>query len=220
MNFSRLSKDELLEMAKDRCKHGHSFLAHPKCYLQAPGKQEKIGFFDIETSNLHANFGVLLSYSIKELDGPVLKRVIKPEELRSKKQDYNVTKECIRDILKFDAVVVYYGKDRRHDLPYLRTRALVHNLEFPGYKELAIVDVYDYVKGKLSLHRNRLQNACETLKIPAKKHPLNGDMWVFALTGDQKALNYILKHNVEDVVSLEALYKKLIKFVRKTNSSI
>ena len=122
--------------------------------------------------------------------------------------------------MKYSRVVVYWGRDRRHDLPFLRSRALKYGIDFPLYKSLYVTDVYDWAKGKLSLHSYRLQVVCEYLGIPAKQHPLDGDRWLAASIGDEKALKYIWDHNVEDVVALEPVYDYLEPFVRGSKVSI
>jgi len=129
-------------------------------------------------------------------------------------------KQLCKDIRKFDRLIVYWGKDRRHDIPFLRARALTYNLDFPSYKEIIVNDVYDIIKNKLRLSRNRMQNACEHLGINAKTHPLKPKIWQRARAGCPKSLKYILAHNIEDVVSLEALWKKVKPFTRQPNTSI
>ena len=59
---------EIREAAKWRCpKPGHSRhngLEHWTCYMEAEGN-EALGFFDIETSNLKADYGIMFGYCIK-----------------------------------------------------------------------------------------------------------------------------------------------------------
>jgi uncharacterized protein YprB with RNaseH-like and TPR domain len=62
------------------------------------------------------------------------------------------------------------------------------------------------------MYRRRMDDACRLFNIPSKAHPLNPDIWQDALAGNTKALDYILKHNEEDIISLQNLYKKVIKY--------
>ena len=202
-------------MATQRCKHRHTFLEHPHCYERKP---EKIGFFDIESSNLHADFGILLSYAIKELDGDIYGAVISPKELRSAKLDNGIVKKCIQDMRRFDKIITYYGT--RFDLPFVRARAMLYGLDFPVYKEIKHTDVYYWARAKLCLHRRRLQTVCDFLGIPAKEHPMTPNQWTTALTGNRASLDYIFVHNKEDVVSLEEVYKRLIDFTANRANSI
>lgn len=215
MNLRQLTKAELVNLASRRCRHGHTLLEHPQCW---EGRNEKIAFVDIETSNLHADFGIILSYAIKELGGKAWGRVITPSELASKKQDKRIVKECIKDIKKFDKIVTYYGTN--FDVPYIRTRAMLWGLDFPLYKEVKHTDVFYWAKSKLCLHRKRLQTVCDFLGIPAKTHPMEPNMWTAALTGNRKSLKYIFVHNIEDVISLEEVYKRLIDYTANRANTV
>jgi uncharacterized protein YprB with RNaseH-like and TPR domain len=213
----RLKKSELVRLTTTRCKHHHTLLEHPKC---DPRPQETVAFLDFETSNLSADFGIIFSYALKPLGKPTILRVLRPDEIKRGIYDKELIRECGVDILKFDRIVTYYGSDRRFDLPFVRTRAVHWNVPFPTYKSVKSTDVYSWVKAKLKLSRNRLQNACDFFGIPAKHHPLLADTWFKAMNGNPKALAYIKAHNEEDVVSLEALYLKLLPFTNLGNNSI
>ena len=212
---------ELKYLANNYClKHRMPYLAHYNCYLNDFNVKEKVGFLDIETSNLAATFGIILSYCIKEQGGKILGRALRKDELRGDQEDRQLIKECITDINKFDRLVVYYGGDYRFDLPFIRTKAIEYGLEFPKYAEKIVTDVYTIVKKKLRLHRNRLETACDTFHIPCKTHRLDGKTWRAAGRGDEKALKYILAHNKEDVISLEMLYDKVLVYIKQGKASI
>jgi len=222
LNINRLKKTEILWLANHYCKHHHTYLEHPVCFEKEKPETspiyEKIGFLDIESGgSLTGEFGYVFSYCIKEFGkNKIYKRVIKPEEIKNKHiRDKNVIKQFCNDVRQFDVIVVYYGKDyrNRHDLPFLRTRAVKWGIKnFPLWKEKHVIDVYDIIRNKFKLYKNRMEDACRVFNISCKAHPLNPDVWQDALTGDTKALNYILTHNIEDVLSLEKLYKKVIMY--------
>ncbi len=142
---------------------------------------------------------------------------ITTDEIRSKYLDKELTRRLIKDFSKFDVVVTYYGS--KCDLPYMRTRALKWKLKFPSYGYIKHIDMYYIVKAKLSLNRNSLENACALLGIKGKNHVF-GDIWIRAVTGDQKSIDYIYDHNIRDVAILEKLYNRMITFSSKTNRSI
>lgn len=218
--LSKHTKGELIWMATRRCcAHGKPYIQHLPCYAaEVKQDEETVGYLDIEASNLNANFGIILSYCIKEKDGRILHGLISPSQLRSKAQDKEVVRKCIIDIMKFDRVVTYYGT--KFDIPYIRSRAMAHGMAFPERGLLLHTDVYYWVKHKLKLHSNRMQHACDFLGIKAKEHPLHGGMWTRALVGDTDALKYILVHNREDVESLEKLHKLLGRYNSTTKSII
>jgi len=207
-----------------RCVHGHTNQEHPNCYKMANGKEERVGFCDIETSNLNATFGIIYTFCIKELDGEIYKYSVSTEDLYRGEFDKNLLKNFIETTEKFTRLVVHYGSDRKFDLPFLRSRAVYWGLPFPEYKFLFVSDTYNILKNKFKLHSNRLETACDFFHIPAKKHKLNSDIWLLMITGNpklmKKALDYIMVHNIEDVISLERLWKKISKFTRIAKTSI
>lgn len=224
LNPYKLKKDELLKRLKFRCKHHHNGLSHYQCFDRYYGLRQRIGFLDIEASNLNATFGIVYTYCIKELDGKLYKRAVTSHELYNAKFDKLLLMQLIRDLENFDKVVVHYGGDRKFDFPMVRSRSVYWRLPFPEYKFISIADTHTILKNKFRLHSNRLETACDFYNIPAKGHKLKPDIWLLMITGNRKhmkkALRYIMRHNVEDVLSLEALWKKIHKFVREGNTSI
>jgi len=227
MNLNRLTKKEILWLYNHRCKaHSHRYIEHIPCYLKEtpPNSpiQERLGHLDIESSNLKASFGIMFSYCIKEDKGKILGRSVTPKEMKEGLYDRKLCEELVRDMRTFDKITVYYGANGRFDIPFIRSRCLHNDVDFPQYGELAIIDLYPVVKNKLQLHRNRLQTACDFLGIKSKQHPIKYNVWIQAFGGKRQhwALDYIFKHNKEDVVSLEALYYKLLPFMRRSNASV
>ena len=224
-NLKKLKKSEIEWLYFHQCKHRHSYISHPSCYwAERPDEspiEETIGFFDIESSNLKASFGYVISYCIKPMGKLPLVRCITPKEIHSGTFDKRLLHQFYDDARQFTRLVCYWGKDRRHDVPFLRTRALKAGVPFPKYGSLYLTDLYDWTKNKLSLHSYRLETACREFGIPAKTHPLDGHTWVKAMAGNQKALDYIGKlHCKEDVVCLEPLYLKIEPYVRGRKESI
>lgn len=214
----RLKKKEIVWLGRHRCRHGHTYLEHYSCYLKENPLNEKIGFFDIEASNLNANFGIMLCYCIK-IGGKdkILERTITDKELRTC-LDKEVVKQCIKDLEGFDRIVTYYGK--RFDFPFVRTRAVHLDIPFFNYGEVIHEDLYFNIKYKFKLHSNRLENACRVLLGQTDKTHIDPNHWLKALQGDKKSLNYIIEHCRYDVRDLEKLYEKVFQFTRKTDTSI
>ena len=225
-NVHKLTRAELAWLASNTCKaHRVSYLSHPNCYyIERPDDspiEERVGFLDIESTHLKASFGYCLSYYIKTRGkDELLGRVLTSKEITSGKFDQDLLKEFIRDALTYDRLCVYWGRDRRHDIPFLRTRALKFGISFPLYKDIYVTDVYDMTKNKLSLHSYRLQAVCDYLGIPAKQHPLSGEIWLDCSIGKQYALDWVRDHNIEDVTCLEPVYNALEPYFRGTKVSI
>jgi len=221
-NFNRLNKDAILWLYNHSCKHRHRFSEHPTCFLEKYKDQlatiQRIAIIDIETTNLNADFGYILCYSLKELDGELIHRCVTPQEIKSSTFDKNIVRQFLKDIKEYDNLVTYYGS--RFDLPYIRTRALRWGFDFPGWGDYLSTDVYYIAKAKLRTHRKRLETVCDLLGIPSKAHRLNPEVWMKAQAGSKRALDYISLHCDEDVLSLEAVYKRLVNFRGQSKTSI
>jgi len=220
----RMRKQEIIWLNNNNCKaHGVSYLGHYNCYLieQPQGPfQEVVGFLDIETTSLNAAFGYIISYCFKELDGPIYEYCITPKQIRGGTFDQKLLEQFSKDCRHFDRWVVHWGKDARHDIPFLRTRSIKWGIPFPEYQEHYVTDTWDMAKRKLNLHSRSLWSICDFLEVPAKGHRLNPDIWQKAQMGDKAALDWILEHNREDVMSTEAVWKYLCPYVFQSRVSI
>lgn len=208
-----------------RCVHNHNGLVHPRCFDRQNKKNEDIiGFADIEASNLNANWGVVYTYAIKPLNKPAIARTISLQDLHKGLFDKPLITQFIEDCGAYTRLIWHYGTDRRFDVPFLRTRAVKWGLPFPQHKMLYVSDTYPILKNKFKLHSNRLETACDFFNIPSKAHKLRSDIWLDMITGNTKrmtrAIQYIKKHNIEDVESLEKLWLKIYKYTKLANTSI
>ena len=220
--IQHLTKSEIVWRATNTCEaHGHSYLDHPNCFIKEQNRPPRLGFLDIETTNLKADFGIMLSYCIKEAGGRILEGVITPEQLTKNKagdEDRQVVKKAIQDLGTFDKIVTYYGK--RFDVPFLRTRALTMGIPFPNYGALKHIDLYDTIKHRFRLSSSRLEQACRVLLGDTNKTKIEYKFWRAAARGDKGALKYIITHNRFDVIDLERLFNRVINFSRKNDQSI
>jgi uncharacterized protein YprB with RNaseH-like and TPR domain len=214
-----LSKEQLVWLGTNKCKHGHTFLEHYACYMnEEMHNDERVGFLDIESSGLKANFAIMLSYCIKVRgEDKIYCDWFNEKDLKNG-QDRRIVKNCIRDLGNFDRVIGHYSK--RFDIPFLRTRALMLGIDFPQFGELYHTDVWDIAKRKLCLSSNRQGVIAEAINEDFSKTRISHNYWLPALQGDKKALEYIVDHNKRDVVQLEKNYEKLRVFSKITKSSI
>lgn len=213
----RLKKDEILWLADHKCKHSHTYLEHFSCYISECPDKGKIGFLDIETSNLAANYGIMYCYAIKEQGGDIIYSEITTKEIKSDVMDKKLTARCINDIKKFDIIVTYYGT--KFDIPFIRTRAVHHDMAFPPYGAFIHTDVYYLVRNKFRLNSNRLERACKCLLGSSRKTDINEDFWIRAMGGDKEAIAYIGDHCRMDVLDLEDLYNKVISYKKRLDTS-
>jgi uncharacterized protein YprB with RNaseH-like and TPR domain len=214
----RMKKKEIVWLSTHRCKHGHDFLEHYSCYLAENPDKERIGFLDLECSNLHASFGIILCFSLKTKgEDKIYRRVVTASDLRTC-LDEKVVRQCIKNMGNFDRIVTFYGT--KFDIPFLRTRAISLGVPFPEYGTMLHKDVYYIARAKLRLHSNRLDSVCNTLFGSTEKTRIEPDKWIKALMGDAKSLVYIQDHCDKDVTELEKVYNALIGYGRLNDTSV
>jgi len=216
---SRLTKAEINFLAANRCKHRHTYLEHYQCYIKENPTEIRTGVLDIECSNLKADFGIILCYSTLSLEtGSLKSRIITRKEALSKDMDKKLVRELVKDMKGFTRVITYYGTG--FDLPFIRTRALIHKIPFIPYGELNHKDIYYTVKSKLATHRKSLDVACQAVLGRSNKTHFLPVIWTRALQGDQKALAYVKEHCEYDVKDTADLYHAMEPFTVIRNTSI
>lgn len=211
-------------MAYWRCEHNHNSFTHPACYERFVRMPEKVGVLDIESSNLDADFGIVYCWSIKVVgsDELLTDRITK-EDIKKGLYDKRIVQSLAEALPQFTKIVGYYSTG--FDIPYVRTRALLHGIPFPVYGSIIHVDLYYTVKYKLKLHRNRLEVVTGVLadvlgKLESKTR-LDGKTWIKAGIGlEEDALKYIHEHNKIDVNLTEKLYQLLQPHMRQIRRSI
>ena len=218
MNEHLLSGEQKKLWKTGRCKHRHRYCEHPQCFVNDVLKKVKVGYLDIESGGLAANFDYMLTYCIKTRDEEEYHEgVITREEILAGEFDKEMLKKLIDDIQKYDVIITYYGT--RFDIPFIRTRALSFRLKFPEFGTIQHKDVYYMVKNRLRLHRSSLESACAIFGIKGKNH-IKGNFWMMAKTGDEVALKYVADHNRKDCIILEMLHKKIELYTKMTTRSI
>lgn len=216
---NQLKKDDVIWLANHRCRHDKNYLEHYACFLEENPSRERVGYLDIETSGLKANWAIMLTSCI--LDGDtdeVLYSVITKEDLLEDGLDRRIVQETIDNMTKFDRVYTFFGT--HFDLKFLRTRAVIHNLEFPTFQSILHTDLYYLIKSRFLLHSNRLAVACENLLGSTEKNQILPSYWIKALQGDSTAISYILDHNMRDVRELKRLHEKVKTYHGQRDNSI
>lgn len=218
----RLLKKEIFWLHEHKCKHGHSYLEHYSCYVsEKPDDspiQEKVGIFDIETTGLKANWSHVLCWCMKEQGTDIIHQDLITSKHARDKNDNSLIKSAVEEIKKYDRIVTWYGT--RFDLPYVRSRAIFYDIDFPSYQELYHTDLYYLARSKLALHSNRLGAVCQFFGIEAKNHPMTPQLWAKAGAGDKEALDTVLEHCQEDVISTDKCYDLLLKYSATIKRSI
>lgn len=219
---ARLSKAEIVWLGNNRCRHGHSYLEHYPCYLKDNPNKFRIGYIDIEASNLRATFGLMYCYCIKERGSKkIYERVITKEEITNPNvMDREVVRQCIADMDMFDITCGFYSGAWRYDIPFIRTRSLYHRLPFFSYGSKKHRDIYPIAKKNLCMHSYRLKEVAKICLGKTRKTELDPKHWIMAMGGNAKSLGYIIKHCRYDVMDLEDVHKVLEPFHASSCPSI
>lgn len=173
--------------------------------------------FDIEATNLAANFGVILCISYKWLDEKTVHTIRIDQFKRFKTDptnDIDVVRKFETVFNSADRVVAHYGK--KFDKTFINTRRLIHGL--PVLPNTKLIDTWRIAKDHLRLNSNRLETLISALGVKTQKTPLSGPVWVKAMAGDRKAISYVVEHCIADVKALEEVFLKLRPFITETEN--
>ncbi len=158
--------------------------------------------FDLETTNLSADFGVILCGVVKPAHGRA--RVFRADQLNrnwhsQRSDDSAVVAAIVADLSQYDIWVAHNGQ--RFDVPFLRTRMLAHGMEPLPAKKL--IDPVLLARNKLRMSFNSLNQVANHLGVNSKTEVEPRQWLAAALDGSRKAMRYIVEHCVQDVLVLE-----------------
>lgn len=170
-------------------------------------KQKKIVIWDIESSNLSADFATILCVGWKYL-GDKKVNIVKISDSPTFKKDPTNDKWVVKQISTIlsdaDQWVTHYGT--RFDVPMVNTKLLSWGL--PPLPPVPHVDTWRVSKYKLKLHSNRLASVSAMFGLDDKT-PVLGRQWIQAIAGHKPSLNYVYEHCKQDIIVLEEVYNKI-----------
>jgi len=187
----------------------------------------KIGYVDIEATNLKAQVGHALSivnvvrdvvkdkiidtrvYQVtkKEMEDSVKKGVMDP--------DKRIIAEFFEDTVDCDMLVGHWFHGRkRFDMPFLRTRAFLMKIDktIPNYGYWRFGDTWRLGSQTINAFNNRLGTLGEILGSPVEKTRLSGVQWWLAAHCDKRGMDYVVDHNVKDCKITYKVHKQLERF--------
>lgn len=172
--------------------------------------------FDLETTGLNADFGIILCAVIKEAGKkPIVFRADKTCKTWKTKRsdDSDIVKAIASELSKYDILIAHNGVC--YDLPFLRTRLAKHGLPFFPNKK--VIDPVLIARRALRMSGNGLEKICSLLGFNMKTR-VDGQLWMKAsLDGDVSAMNYIVDHCVADVDMLEKMVDYLKPYCTSFN---
>lgn len=229
-----LPADELKKRLKWKCPlKGHSHhdgVSHSACYqkLHTIDFGERIGFIDIESTDLNGDYGIITCWCIKDsksnkiyedsLTLDDIKKYSSKKRDVEPKEDTRIIKSLVEAMKNFDRLIGHYICG--FDLPFIRTRAVICGVEYPVFGVYVMSDTWVMLKKKFKLSRNSLENGCRKLVGNTLKDHLSMSIKHGALRGEKWAINDMLVHCRKDVMDTEALYNLINVYSRKTKSFI
>ena len=218
ININNANSQQLHWLLTHNCTHRHNYVRHFNCLIKDYNISEKVGFLDIETSNLKANFGIVLCWCILDDKGNLYEDWMTKKDVVSGVEDSRVVETCIETMLKFDRVVGHYST--YFDIPFIRTRALIHGLEFPVTGKLYHTDTWKMARKSLCLHSNRQAVVAESLYGSTVKTRISHPHWRKAMMGNAESMAEVVDHCEMDVLDLKKNYETLLPFCKPVRSSI
>lgn len=172
--------------------------------------------FDLETSDLEADKGIILCACIKSSKHNKMITIRTDDTNPGWKKGFRGNdKETVQQIAgvlaDHDLLVAHNGN--RFDVPFVRTRLLRWGL--PRLPELKLVDPMLIAFRKLRLRSNGLGNISDHLGISDRKTPLYLSLWMDAiLNGSRKSMDKIVEHCVADVNVLEGVLNVVKPYIK------
>jgi uncharacterized protein YprB with RNaseH-like and TPR domain len=174
----------------------------------------RVLLFDLECSNLKADFGRILCFGWKWLgEGKAQVRDITQFPKRFAKDctdDRDLVIFAREVLLQADVIVTWFGT--YFDVPYLQTRLLAHGLD--PVPPIAHDDGWKIARYALKLHSNRLASVSQFLGIE-EKTPILPEHWTRATAGHRPSIRYVVKHCAQDVEVLEQAYERLRPYCKQ-----
>lgn len=180
----------------------------------------KVGIFDLETSSLYADTGIVLCGVVKQYGVDKL-TTIRADEFpnwdKHRSDNKPVIKALIERLQDFDILVAHNGQ--YFDKTWLNSACLKYNIT-PVLRWRKFVDPVLIARRHMRMARNSLHYLIDYFDIQEKKTPIDFKDWMRAThDGSRTAMNRIVKHCQADVLSLEPVYDEVRKLVNKIDAS-
>jgi len=177
----------------------------------------RTGIFDLETSSLYANSGIILCASIKDYaqDKPVT--TLRADQYKTWKTARSNNKELVKDIMRaldqFDILVAHNGQ--YFDKTFLNSMCLKYGLT-AALRGVKFIDPVLIARRHLRIGRNSLNSLIDYFDVPDAKTPIRFEHWIKAShDGNKGSMDYIVEHCEKDVIALEKVYDIVRKLVKK-----
>lgn len=182
----------------------------------------RIGYLDIETTGLSADFGYTLCavildeesgmfdvVRIDETKGYYDKKAIGTKEFW-KRVDKEILTKFVDMFNKYDIIVHFNGK--WFDMAFLNTRLLKHGLKIlPDVKQ---VDIYQVARKHIKTRSKRLDAIKEFLEVDTDVTGHDWEYWQMAGARVKEGLDYVVDHCKRDVERLRIVTHKVKPLIK------
>lgn len=177
----------------------------------------KTCIFDLETSSLYADTGILLCAVVKEYGSKAPPTIIRADSFASWKAGRRADcRACVKATLKaLEDYEIYVAHNGQFFDKTMLTSWALQSGDRVDLRFSKFIDPVMLARRHMRLSRRSLHNLLQFLRIPEQKTDILWQHWMKAtLNGDSRSLNYIVDHCVADVIALEQAYDKVKKLVK------
>lgn len=165
---------------------------------------------------LKASINSVICFGYKWLNDPKT-HVINAWDFKPWSKDVNSDKSLLMaayDVIKeADVLVTHNGK--RFDHKFIQTRLLKYDL--PPLPKMMHIDTCAVAKSNLLMFNNRLNTLSKFMTSEEKLENGGWDLWAKVLNRHEPSMRLMSKYCAQDVVTLEAVFKKLRPFIKLPN---
>src|SRR6266851_4488764 len=183
----------------------------PEYVRPKPRLYREVGF-DLETTNLKANFGTILCACVKPVGAdPITFRLDELPGPDGLWDDSRLVTRLCELLNNCGKVFGWYSSF--FDIKFLRTRKLLNSLSMPC--SFAHADLWVTARSQLALHNNRLDTWNNAFAPDdAQKTPIKWETWRRAGAGDSGSIDYVVEHCEKDVESMEYSFLLLDPYIK------
>jgi uncharacterized protein YprB with RNaseH-like and TPR domain len=166
-----------------------------------------VAYVDIETNSKKADDGMIIAIGLLTDGEPEVRFAGSLEE------EKKILEWLKNKLNNCDLVVTWYGSG--FDIPFICTRALVHNVDLSILNEIQMLDLCQWSRAKLLLSSYSLESVAKFLGISGgrgfKEFRGTDILALFKLVerGDYEARKLIVEHCKEDITVLKLVHERL-----------
>jgi len=165
---------------------------------------------DIEATALDADIGHLVGAGLMELDGE-----FRWFYVRRPADEAKILKKVLKEVSAYHIIFTWNGKG--FDIPFLISRAIKLKLPAEELLKPVHVDLAEFVRENLRLHRSDLYHVARFLGIKKDLRVEGFDVpsiYLKALRGDREAAKSIEAHCRDDLEVTRKILKRLLPIIR------